>query len=129
MSEFITPLILRDDGGLPLTVVDSFIYRSDLLKQWISVPVGFKTDLASIPRFFWRVLPPIGRYDKPAVIHDWLYHTNGMSRLTADKVLREAMEVTHVPAWQRALIFRAVRLGGWVPWNKYRQKEQKSVNA
>jgi hypothetical protein len=41
-------------------------------KQVFSIPDGFATDLASVPRFFWSLLPPDGRYEKAAVLHDWL---------------------------------------------------------
>ncbi|TYP82084.1 DUF1353 domain-containing protein [Blastococcus xanthinilyticus] len=38
----------------------------------IAVPAGFATDLATVPRAFWAVLPPHGAYEKAAVLHDWL---------------------------------------------------------
>ncbi|MEM9213525.1 MAG: DUF1353 domain-containing protein [Cyanobacteria bacterium P01_F01_bin.150] len=38
----------------------------------ISVPAGFQTDFASVPCVFWPILPPVGRYSKAAVIHDYL---------------------------------------------------------
>jgi hypothetical protein len=37
-----------------------------------SVPIGFKTDLASLPRFLWAVFPPYGKYLRAAIIHDFL---------------------------------------------------------
>lgn len=37
-----------------------------------TVPVGFITDFASVPRFLhWKVLP-YGAYTRAAVLHDWL---------------------------------------------------------
>lgn len=30
----------------------------------IEVPAGFETDFASVPRLFWRVVPPWGRYSR-----------------------------------------------------------------
>lgn len=33
---------------------------------------GFGTDLASVPRVFWALLPPTGAYEQAAVLHDWL---------------------------------------------------------
>lgn len=33
---------------------------------------GFPTDLASVPRLFWALLPPSGVYEKAAVLHDFL---------------------------------------------------------
>lgn len=37
----------------------------------IRIPAGFRTDLASVPRLFWALLPPDGVYEKAAVVHDW----------------------------------------------------------
>jgi hypothetical protein len=35
------------------------------------IPSDFPTDLASVPRIFWALLPPSGVYEKAAVVHDW----------------------------------------------------------
>lgn len=35
------------------------------------IPDGFKTDLASVPRIFWALLPPDGTYERAAVLHDF----------------------------------------------------------
>jgi hypothetical protein len=37
----------------------------------IRIPDGFVTDLASVPRVFWSILPPDGTYERAAVVHDW----------------------------------------------------------
>lgn len=36
------------------------------------IPHGFDTDLASVPRVFWALLPPSGTYERSAVLHDFL---------------------------------------------------------
>jgi hypothetical protein len=38
----------------------------------IRIPSGFATDLASVPRIFWVLLPPDGTYERAAVLHDAL---------------------------------------------------------
>lgn len=38
----------------------------------IHIPAGFRTDLASVPRIFWWLMPPTGVYEQAAVLHDWL---------------------------------------------------------
>ena len=40
--------------------------------QLIIVPRGTVTDLASVPRVFWILLPPFGGDAAAAVLHDWL---------------------------------------------------------
>jgi hypothetical protein len=82
-----------------------------------TVPTGFKTDLASVPRLFWNILPPFGKYTEAAVLHDWLYRTHLLTRAQADGLLLEAMVLCRVPRWQRALIYGAVRCFGWAAWS------------
>ena len=82
----------------------------------ITVPVGFETDFASVPRPFWAILPKWGKYGNAAVIHDWLYWEQGRPRPAADAVLLEGMVVLGVSAVVRQTIYTAVRLFGWLAW-------------
>ncbi|MCK5788869.1 MAG: DUF1353 domain-containing protein, partial [Chlamydiia bacterium] len=41
----------------------------------ITIPVGFRTDFATIPRPFSGILFPVGRYSKAALVHDYLVDT------------------------------------------------------
>lgn len=118
---FLSKLEFEDDGGLPFTLLQPLIYESEVL-GWntVTVPSGFRTDLASIPRPLWAVLPPVGKYDAAAVIHDYLYVTGGVTRHQADNVLNEAMTMLHVGDGARRAIYLGVILGGWVQWRKYR---------
>lgn len=84
------------------------------------VPVGFETDFASVPRFFWRVAPPWGRYLRAAVVHDYLYYAGTTTRADADKTFLLIMEVDGVAAWRRNMMYWAVRAFGWISWNKHR---------
>ena len=58
----------------------------------VTVPAGFVTDLASIPRVFWTALPPAGDYAYAAIIHDYLYWTQDRPREEADQILKFAMQ-------------------------------------
>jgi hypothetical protein len=40
--------------------------------QVITIGDSFPTDLASVPRLFWALIPPDGAYENAAVLHDWL---------------------------------------------------------
>lgn len=92
--------------------------------RYVLVPDGALTDLASIPRAFWTLLPPDGPWLKAAVVHDHLYRQRGVTdqrawtRREADEILREAMGVLGVPAWKRGVIFAAVRIGGAAGWGR-----------
>ena len=76
----------------------------------ILVPEGFETDYASIPRFFWRIFLPNGRYAEAAVLHDYLYGNH--SKTVADAYFYEAMTILGVPWWKRVLIYYAVVVFG-----------------
>lgn len=116
MSSFTTPLDLRYQDGRNWEVLSSFDYCVGSLEscQLVRVPRGFVTDFASIPRFFWRLLPPTGTYGKAAVLHDFIYRTAGhpYSRLEADNLFIEAMAVLGVSSVIRWTMWLAVRLFG-----------------
>ena len=120
MSGFITKLQMEnadniDDGQWVLT--SALIYCSDIAKQTFIVPPGFRTDLASVPRLpviFWLTGDTSS---EAAVVHDFLYSTHPVPRVIADAVLREASEVTGVPAWRRWMIWAGVRIGGGSHWD------------
>jgi hypothetical protein len=69
------------------------------------------TDFASIQRAFWRVLPPPGKYNRAAVVYDFLYRvaTIPVTRAEADAVFRDAMEDLGVGWFTRHTMDRAVR--------------------
>jgi hypothetical protein len=115
-----------------------YYYTKDLLDwksdenpdQAVSVPAGFVTDLTSIPRIFWAVLPKTGPYTYPAVIHDYLYWFQSCTREEADDVLRTTMVELRVAALKINTIYSAVRLSGGSAWsnnNEARESGEKRV--
>ena len=84
----------------------------------VTVPVGFVTDFASIPRVFWSALRPDGDYGYAAIIHDYLYWEQPVARETADEILRFAMQDFHVKPATITVIYEGVRLGGSVAWSE-----------
>ena len=78
----------------------------------VKVPKGFVTDFASIPKVFWPILPPSGKYTKAAVIHDYLYRLPGCSRFLADSIFREVMAQLGVSFLKRCTMYYAVRFFG-----------------
>lgn len=110
---------------LVVTPVDDTMRRWKLLKPvtvcleddgCFTIPEGFVTDFASVPRCFWSIIPPMGRYGKAAILHDYLYHTKSVSRKEADKIFLKAMDLLGVSAWKKYVMYFAVRLFGWVKW-------------
>lgn len=118
MSSFTTPLILKfidTSDNTRFELHEAFTYRvgSEDSERSITVPKGFRTDFASVPRIFWRIVPPVGLYGKAAVLHDWLYFSEFATREEADDIFLEAMEVLGVPKYRRLTMYYAVRLFGW----------------
>lgn len=129
-------------GGRSLWALhDALTYRPGDGTESITVRPGFPTDLASIPRWAWIILPPDGPWVKAAIIHDYLYATRGTgiwkkgpkgvtratpySRIEADRILREAMANRGVPFLRRGIIYLAVRLGGSRGWGQEDQIERR----
>jgi hypothetical protein len=77
-----------------------------------TVPAGFVTDFATVPRPLWCILPPFGKYTKAAVLHDYLYSICA-GRRKADETFMRAMKVDGAHWWQRWSIYLAVRAFGW----------------
>jgi hypothetical protein len=103
MSEFLTPLRVEETdefGGL-WTLLAPLRYRQRSLGRVITVPAGFVTDFASVPRILGVYDLEGGKCNKAAVVHDWLYSmgsiAGGVDRKAADQVLREAMTRTNRP--------------------------------
>jgi hypothetical protein len=124
--EFLTQLhvnVLSDD----VSELDAdFQYASAVLNQVITVPKGFHTDFASVPRFPGAYLLAGGKAKWEAVVHDYLcVHPEICSRQKADEVFHEAMGVRadfrdptgagqvkeSQATWRRGLMYVGVRIG------------------
>ncbi len=115
---FPLPLIVKHIDGEMWELMEPFEYITKK-NEVIKVPIGFLSDFASIPRFFYRMIgPPTGRYGPSAIVHDYLYHTKKYTRRKSDAIFLEAMGVLGVPWWKRRTMWLAVRAAGWLPWNK-----------
>lgn len=85
----------------------------------IKVPQGFVTDLASVPRIFWSIFPPFGKYTPAAIVHDFLYskyNITGINRTLADKIFLFIMEELGVGYLKRKAMYQAVRSFGERSW-------------
>jgi hypothetical protein len=114
----------------PWKLKSKLLYLSDvpeIVEKWqsvIEVPAGYQTDFASVPRIPLVYTRYGGKGVLPSIIHDWLYsHGDEISRKAADQVFLEAMDEVKDPAWKstRWMMYAGVRVGGWMPWRKYRK--------
>ncbi|EAA7874378.1 DUF1353 domain-containing protein [Salmonella enterica subsp. enterica serovar Weltevreden] len=121
MSRFTTPAILEMLDHFLWRVYEPFeFYLSDDISDIISVPAGFITDFATIPRIFWTFMPPDGKYSKTAIIHNWIYDNALRTKKEADLILLDRMTVLGVPKWKRIVMHLAVRWFGRGMYGKER---------
>jgi len=122
------PVVLRDTGA-ELTLEKDFTVT--LGGGAVTARAGAKTDGASIPRFFWRLVgPPLaGKYRKAAIIHDAGYAGKliwrvgmgaGLSvpytRKDVDRLFLRLMKALKVTWWRRTMMYLAVRSFGKNHW-------------
>lgn len=123
MSQFTEKLIVSlEKDGTHWELEAPFEYYTELFNEkiYITVPKGFRTDFASIPKIFHSFISDRDKYNKAAVVHDWLYHSKQFDRKTADRIFLEGMEVLGISKLKRYLFFWAVRIFGGFRWNSKR---------
>jgi len=120
----------------------------------IVIPKDFVFDGASIPRIFWMILSPTGLLLIPGLLHDYAYRNDCLLtwiRYEGDEY--PYIQLVLVPAYHRQgrahwdRMFReeaicingfhiinyvawiALRLFGWIVWNKHRRAEKLVNNS
>lgn len=90
-----------------------------------TIPKGFVFDGASVPRWAWWWMPPIGRQDAGALPHDWIYVHKGhlpdgatFTRAEADMLLYDLLVDAGLSSTRSGLVYRAVRFGGGLTWSR-----------
>jgi hypothetical protein len=113
MSSFTKPLILIAPNDLgEWSLYEEFSYY-DSKGTIYNIPKGFKTDFASVPRLFWNLFPPYGRYGKAAVLHDYLYSYKILPKHEADLEFYEAMKVLEVDKITIKILYLSVKYFGY----------------
>lgn len=98
----------------------------DLVVVWngrvLVVPVGFKSDGASVPRFFWRIVFPPGdsRALRATFAHDYIYHTHpeNWTKAEADKLFYDLLREDGVHWLSARTAYYGVKLFGKGAWKK-----------
>ena len=97
----------------PFEAVDAIDFTSASGKQVVVEP-GYRSDFASVPWFFRRVVSPVGRHGKAAFIHDKLCdetpHT--CDYLEAANIFNEALVALGVRKTRRKIMVTGVKIGG-----------------
>jgi hypothetical protein len=122
MARFLDKLLaspLPDGLQWAIENPDGFRYLSDVPGVGlITVPEGFVTDYASIPKELQNILPAWGLYGAAACLHDLEYWTQRLTREQADAVLREASMALGVDEGLVDVIYHAVRTFGESAWQR-----------
>ncbi len=103
-------------------------YRYQDGASLITVPEGFKFDLASVPRFIWGLISPFDLSIVAPLVHDFLYFHKGdppagavdpprtYTRKASDVLFKRIMKQEGVWRWRWQLAYAAVRLFGGGKW-------------
>jgi hypothetical protein len=105
-------LLFARAGGKIYRLTDPLDYLSALTKEIHTVPAGFESDGASVPRIFWSVFPPSGPYTPAAILHDALCEERTLPAKTVHRMFLEAMHSLGVPRRIRWPMYAAVRAFG-----------------
>lgn len=120
-AEFLTKLVVTPYAKDKWYLEKELIYRTlhfGKPRIYVVPRINFPTDLASIP---WIVRPIVRKSadtHAAGALHDWLTWRNnsfkekgldGITRSDADKIFREALIVSGVPAWKATAMYQAVR--------------------
>lgn len=96
--------------------------NSEIYDVEFTIPKGFKTDLAKVPKLLHSFYPPNGtkhsEYGTSAVLHDYLYLKKLFDRKICDLIFLQAMKQQKCKFLTRYLFYFAVRIFG----NKYYKK-------
>ena len=111
----------QDKNHFALTKNFIFTYDNGDFVKYVTIPKGYVTNGADIPRFFWRLFPPFSPEYLPAVIvHDYFCdeaeknHNNKQLAKNlykfADTLFKESLLALGVSRWKTTLFYNAVRL-------------------
>ncbi|NDU95703.1 DUF1353 domain-containing protein [Spirosoma terrae] len=90
----------------------------------LTIPAGFCTDFASVPKLLWWIFPPVGDHILADVVHDYLYASHLLSRADADREFLLLMK--HLRPLPRSWVdnhlrYLAVRIFGRGPYARMGQ--------
>jgi hypothetical protein len=121
---------------------NDYYYTDDLLANTphgiIVVKSKRVVNGASIPWLAQCIIPKSGKYNRPSAFHDVGFEDGGFWILQRDltfkfkKLPQKSVDYTYlklmgnrgVPKWNRYTQYHALRMGGWIKWNKYRKQDK-----
>jgi len=112
---FLLPLRVEQISEKDWLLTAPLQYYSALLDRILTVPAGFVTDFASVPRLPFMYWFTGGLAQAPAALHDWIYRTPevDITRSQGDAVFEEAISARGYWEARSWFMWLGVRLGGW----------------
>lgn len=89
---------------------------NDCIVDGIIIKAGSKTDLVSVPRLLWLIIPPHGLAVNPSIVHDYLTRNKILPRVECDTIFYELLIKTSINPFQAATMYIYVRLFGWIKY-------------
>ena len=80
--------------------------------EGVSIPRGFESDGATVPRFLWWFVPPTGRHLPAVLVHDYLYQHAIGTKDAADKTFYRALRQCGIGLVKSLLMYWGVKIGG-----------------
>lgn len=104
-----------DAHGNIFTLLHPIYFRN------LTVPEGFESDGASVPRFLWGAVFPSGDHKAMfgALVHDYVYRTHpyGWTKTDADEAFLELLKKGGVSSYRAYKAYLGVLLFGRSAWN------------
>lgn len=90
----------------------------------IEIPAGTETDLASSRVGRWNFLSIEATASYESIVHDALYASGIVSRMTADRIFYNGLRANSTVSWYDAWkAWVGVRSFGWLPWKNHRNND------
>ena len=113
-----------DEHGNVFTLMETIDIR--WRGKTVVIPAGFKSDGASVPRFFWRAVFPPGdnRAMRAAFAHDYIYrtHPDSWTKIQADAMFYDLLISGGIHPVRAALAWLGVHFFGRRAWKEGGQK-------
>lgn len=106
---FTSALVVEEIDGTFWKVREPLGYAG--ADEHFEVPIGFRTDFASVPRPVVWLIPRYGVYTRAAILHDYLLRSESVSKVDADGLFRRALRECAVSLPRRWMMWAAVRFG------------------
>jgi hypothetical protein len=93
---------------IPLKPFEYVVLEDCLVPELgITVIAGSYTNLTTVPRLFWSIIPPHGATKEPSIVHDFLIRSENSRNLADTHFLFLLLEA--VPKWQAYLMFWSIQ--------------------